>query len=346
METRPLGKSDIKVSVICLGTMTWGEQNSEADAHRQLDAAVARGVNFIDTAEMYPIPVSAKTQGRTESYIGSWLKRSGKRNQVIIATKVAGRSRDITWLRAGGTRLDRANITAAVEDSLRRLGTDTIDLYQLHWPDRRTNFFGNLGYVHKPKDESVPIEETLGVLNDLVTAGKIRHAGVSNETPWGLMHALGLAELKGLPRMVSIQNPYSLLNRTFEIGLAEVAIRESCGLLAYSPLGFGVLTGKYLGGAKPKGARLTLFPEYKRYQSPRAERAVRAYVEIARKAGISPAQLAIAYAASRPFMTSVIIGATTLEQLEEDIGAMDARLPDEVLSAVESVHNADPNPSP
>ena len=277
METRPLGKTGIRVSAICLGTMTWGVQNSEADAHRQLDAAFARGVNFIDTAEMYPIPVSAETQGRTESYIGSWLKRSGNRDRVVIATKVAGRSRDITWLRPGGTRLDRANITAAVDASLKRLATDFIDLYQLHWPDRRTNFFGKLGYVHNPKDESVPLEETLGVLSELVKAGKIRHVGASNETPWGMMHALHLAEHKGLPRMVSIQNPYSLLNRTFEIGLAEIAIRESCGLLAYSPLGFGVLTGKYLGGARPADARLTLFPEYKRYQSPRAERAVRAY---------------------------------------------------------------------
>lgn len=346
METRSLGKTGIKVSAICLGTMTWGEQNSEADAHRQLDAAFARGVNFIDTAEMYPIPVSAETQGRTESYIGSWLKQRGNRDRAVIATKVAGRSRNITWLRRGGTRLDRANIRAAVEESLKRLGTNYIDLYQLHWPDRRTNFFGHLGYVHNAKDDSVPLEETLGVLDELVKAGKIRYIGASNETPWGMMHAAHLAEHKGLPRMVSIQNPYSLLNRTFEIGLAEVAIRESCGLLGYSPLGFGVLTGKYLGGAKPEGARLTLFPEYKRYQSERAERAVRAYIEIARKAGISPAQLAIAYAASRPFTTSVIIGATTLAQLEEDIGAMDLKLSDQVLSAVESVHNTDPNPSP
>jgi len=346
MQYRKLGNTDVEVSTICLGTMTWGEQNSEADAHRQLDDAVGRGVNFIDTAEMYPIPVKAATQGRTESFIGSWLKRPGNRARVVVATKVSGRSRDITWLREGGTRLDRANIVAAVDASLKRLGIETIDLYQLHWPDRRTNFFGALGYVHKAQDESTPLEETLSVLADLVRAGKIRFAGVSNETPWGLMRCLQLAGTKALPRVVAIQNPYSLLNRTFEIGLAEAAIRESCGLLAYSPLGFGVLTGKYLGGAKPAGARLTLFPEYRRYASARATRATRSYVEIARRHGIAPAQLAIAYAASRPFTTSVIIGATTPAQLEEDAAAADVRLSDEILAEVEAVHAADPNPSP
>ena len=346
METRPLGKTDIRVSAICLGSMTWGVQNTEADAHKQLDAAFARGVNFIDTAEMYPIPVSADVQGRTESYIGSWLKKPGNRNRAVIATKVSGRSRDTHWLRTGGTRLDRENITQAVEGSLKRLGVETIDLYQLHWPDRRTNFFGKLGYVHEPKDESVPLDQTLQVLDDLIKAGKIRHYGLSNETPWGTMRVLHLSDHKGMPRAVSVQNPYSLLNRTFEIGLAEIAIRESCGLLAYSPLGFGVLTGKYLGGARPDQARLSLFPQYKRYDSPRAERAVRAYVDIARQAGLKPAQMALAYAASRPFTTSVIIGATSLDQLEEDLGAADVRPSDAVLSAIESVHNNDPNPSP
>ena len=346
MEYRDLGRSGVKVSAICLGTMTWGEQNSESDAHRQLDLAVERGVNFIDTAEMYSIPVKASTQGRTESYIGSWLKRPGNRNRVIVATKASGRSRDFTWLREGGTSLDRSNIVRAVEGSLKRLGIKTIDLYQLHWPDRSTNFFGALGYVHKPSDQSVPLEETLGVLADLMQQGKIRHAGVSNETPWGLARYLHFAETRGLPRMVSIQNPYSLLNRTFEIGLAEIAIREACGLLAYSPLGFGVLTGKYLGGARPAGARLTLFPEYRRYTSERAIRATAAYVDTARRHGIAPAQLAIAYVASRPFVTSVIIGATTLTQLEENIGAADLRLGEDALRQIEAAHAADPNPSP
>ena len=344
MDYRTLGRTDLKVSAICLGSMTWGEQNSEAEAHRQLDYAAERGVNFVDTAEMYPIPVTAATQGRTEAFIGSWLRRN--RNRMIVATKVSGRSRDITWLRKGGTRLDRANITEAVDKSLKRLGVETIDLYQLHWPDRRTNFFGKLGYVHNPKDESTPIEETLEILGDLVTAGKIRHVGVSNETPWGVMRFMHLAETRKTPRPVSIQNPYSLLNRTFEIGLAEVAIRESCGLLAYSPLGFGVLTGKYLQGAKPADGRLTLFPQYQRYTSERATRATEAYVEIAKRHGMAPAQLAIAYAASRPFTTSVIIGATTMPQLEEDIAAAETAIPEDALAEIETVHHADPNPSP
>jgi aryl-alcohol dehydrogenase-like predicted oxidoreductase len=344
MEYRTLGRSSLKVSAICLGSMTWGEQNSEADAHRQLDYAADHGVNFIDTAEMYPIPVKAATQGRTESFIGSWLKKN--KNRVVVATKVSGRSRDITWLRQGGTRLDRANITEAVEKSLERLGLDAIDLYQLHWPDRRTNFFGSLGYVHNPRDESTPVEETLEVLGELVKAGKVRHVGVSNETPWGLMRFLQLAEARALPRVVSIQNPYSLLNRTFEIGLAEAAIRESCGLLAYSPLGFGVLTGKYLRGAKPPQARLTLFPEYRRYTSERATRATEAYVAIAMRHGMAPAQLAIAYAMSRPFTTSVIIGATQMPQLEENIAAAGMTVPEEALKEIEAVHHADPNPSP
>lgn len=346
MEYRNLGRTGVKVSALCLGTMTWGEQNSEADAHRQLDFAVERGVNFIDTAEMYSIPVKASTQGRTESYIGSWLRRPGNRGRVIVATKVSGRSREFTWLREGGTRLDRANIMQALEGSLKRLGTETIDLYQLHWPDRSTNFFGSLGYVHKPNDHAVPLEETLSVLAEIVRQGKVRHVGVSNETPWGLTHYLHLAESRGLPRMVSIQNPYCLLNRTFEIGLAEIAIREACGLLAYSPLGFGVLTGKYLGGAKPKGTRLTLFPEYRRYTGERAVRATTAYVAAARRHGMTPAQFAIAYVASRPFVTSAIIGATTLPQIEEDIAAADLRLGDAALRDIEAAHAADPNPSP
>jgi len=344
MEYRALG--NVKVSAICLGTMTWGQQNSEAEAHQQLDAAFGRGVNFLDTAEMYPIPVKAEVQGRTESIIGSWLNNRKNRDRVVVATKVSGRSRDFSWLRAGGTKLDRANIMAAVDASLKRLQTDYIDLYQLHWPDRRTNFFGALGYVHKPNDDPVAIEETLRVLADLIAAGKVRQIGVSNETPWGLMRFLQLAQSEGLPRAVSIQNPYSLLNRTFEIGLAEIAIRESCGLLAYSPLGFGVLTGKYLRGAKPATARLTLFPEYRRYTGARAQQATEGYVAIAERHGMKPAQLAIAYAASRPFVTSVIIGATTLGQLAENISSTDFRLPDDVLSEIEQVHNADPNPSP
>jgi aryl-alcohol dehydrogenase-like predicted oxidoreductase len=345
MDYRRLGRTDLDVSAICLGTMTFGKQNSEADAHAQMDAAVAAGVNFLDTAEAYPVPVARDIQGRTESYIGTWLKSRRNRGRVVIATKVLGRTRSMNFLRPGEARLDRRNIESAVDGSLSRLGTDYIDLYQLHWPDRRTNYFGELGYAHAPNDDPVPLEETLLVLADLVKAGKVRHVGVSNEKPWGLMRYLQLADQGRGPRVASIQNPYSLVNRTFEVGLAEIAIREDCGLLAYSPLAFGVLSGKYLSG-KPPGARLTLFPEFTRYTNPRAARATAAYVELGRRHGLDPAQMAIAYAVSRPFVTSVIIGATTMDQLACDIAGADLRLSDAVLAGIEEIHKADPNPCP
>lgn len=346
MEYRQLGRTELKVSAICLGTMTYGEQNSEAEAHAQLDCALARGINFIDTAEMYPVPPTAETYGRTEQYIGSWLKTRGRRDDVIIASKAAGPARDLDYLRGGNARLDRSNIEAALDGSLRRLKTDYIDLYQLHWPDRRTNTFGKLGYQHDPNDDPVPIEETLEVLGDLVRAGKVRHVGLSNETPWGAMRFLQLATAHGLPRPVSIQNPYSLLNRSFEIGLAEIAHREDLGLLAYSPLGFGVLSGKYLGGAQPRGARLTLFERFQRYRGRRGQAAAAAYVQLARRHALDPAQMALAYVASRPFVTSVIIGATTLEQLENNIAAIDLRLPPPILAAIDEIHHDNPNPCP
>jgi aryl-alcohol dehydrogenase-like predicted oxidoreductase len=345
MEYRRLGRTDLAVSAICLGTMTFGKQNSEAEAHAQMDAAVAAGVNFLDTAEAYPVPVARDIQGRTESIIGTWLKSRRNRERIIVATKVLGRTRSMNFLRPGEARLDRRNIESAVDGSLSRLGTDYIDLYQLHWPDRRTNYFGELGYRHDAGDDPVPLEETLGVLADLAKAGKVRHVGVSNETPWGLMRHLELADRGCGPRMVSIQNPYSLVNRTFEVGLAEIAIREDCGLLAYSPLAFGVLTGKYLSG-RPANARLTLFPEFTRYTNPRAARATAAYVELARAHGLDPARMAIAYAVGRPFVTSVIIGATTLVQLACDIAGGDLRLSDAVLAGIEEIHRADPNPCP
>ena len=346
MRYRPLGRTDISVSELCLGTMTFGEQNSEADAFAQLDRAVAAGINFIDTAEMYPVPPRAETQGLTETYIGNWLARRGQRDKLILATKVAGPADWLPHVRGPSARLDRANITAAVEDSMRRLRTDYIDLYQLHWPDRDTNFFGKLGYQHSAQDDSVPLQETLTVLDELVRAGKIRHIGLSNETPWGTMHALALAEQHGLPRVASIQNPYSLLNRTFEIGLAEVAIREQCGLLAYSPLAFGMLTGKYLGGARPDGARLTLFERFDRYSNPQAVAATERYVDIARRHGLDPAQMALAWVTSRPFVTSNIIGATSIDQLQTNLGSIDLVLSDEVIAEIEAVHMAQPNPSP
>jgi aryl-alcohol dehydrogenase-like predicted oxidoreductase len=326
--------------------MTFGEQNSEADAHAQLDRALAAGINFIDTAEMYPVPPRAETIGRTEAYIGTWLASRECRDRVVLASKVAGPGAWLPHLRGGKARLDRANIVTALDGSLKRLQTDWIDLYQLHWPDRETNFFGKLGYSPAEDAHSIPLLETLEVLADQVQAGKIRHIGVSNETPWGLMRFLALAQQHGLPRMVSIQNPYSLLNRTFEVGLAEVAVREDCGLLAYSPLGFGVLSGKYLNGARPAGARVTLFERFNRYSNPQAERATSEYVALARRHGLDPAQMALAWVTSRPFVTSNIIGATTPEQLETNLASVDLTLSDEVIAEIEAIHTRQPNPAP
>jgi aryl-alcohol dehydrogenase-like predicted oxidoreductase len=346
MEYRSLGRSGLNVSALCLGTMTFGEQNSEADAHAQLDRAVAAGINFIDTAEMYPVPPKAETQGLTERYIGSWLAKHGRRESLIIASKVAGPADWLNYLRDGHPRLDRANIEAALDSSLQRLGTDYIDIYQLHWPDRETNYFGKLGYSHPAEENAVPILETLEVLADLVTTGKIRHIGVSNETPWGLMQYLQLSQTLDLPRAVSIQNPYSLLNRTFEIGLSEIALREQCGLLAYSPMAFGILSGKYLNQQRPENARVTLFSRFDRYSNPEAERATEDYVALAREHALSPAQMALAWVTSRPFVTSNIIGATTLAQLEENLGSVDLHLPPEVIEGIEAIHQQQPNPAP
>jgi len=346
MNQRPLGATGLRVSELCLGTMTFGEQNTEAEAFAQLDHAVAAGINFIDTAEIYPVPPRVETQGATERFIGNWLAERGGRERLILASKVAGPGDWIDYLRMPGRRLDRANIEAALDASLQRLRTDYIDLYQLHWPDRETNYFGKLGYRHPEQDDSVPLLETLQVLGDLVQAGKIRHVGLSNETPWGTMRLLALAETHGLPRMVSIQNPYSLLNRSFEVGLAEVAMREQCGLLAYSPLGFGMLSGKYLDGARPAGARLTLFSRFDRYSNAQAEWATAEYCAIARRHGLDPAQMALAFVTSRAFVTSNIIGATTLAQLESNLSSAELRLSQEVLDEIEAVHRRQPNPSP
>lgn len=343
---RRLGHTDLEVSVICLGTMTWGEQNTEAEAHQQLDTAVDAGVNFIDTAEMYPIPPQAKTYGLTETYLGNWLKSRKLRDQLIIASKVAGPAEWLPHIRGGELRLDRKNIISALDGSLQRLQTDHIDLYQLHWPDRKTNFFGKLGYAHDAEAQSVPLQESLEVLGELVAAGKIRYIGLSNETPWGIMHCLQLAEGSRLPRIVSVQNPYNLLNRTFEIGNAEISHREQVGLLAYSPLGFGVLSGKYLDGARPEGTRLALYEHYRRYSKPNAQAAVALYVDIARRHGLLPSQMALAYVNSRTFLTSTIIGATTLEQLHSNLDSINLALSHEVLEAIEGVHEAFPNPSP
>lgn len=343
MQTRPLGRTGMDVSRLCLGTMTYGEQNTEAQAHEQLDRAVAFGINFIDTAEMYPVPPKADTQGLTERYIGSWLKQRSARDDVIIASKVTGPG--LGHIR-GGPRLTREHIHQAIDDNLARLNTDYIDLYQLHWPERKTNFFGKLGYTHQEDGNATPLEETLSALKELVEAGKIRAVGLSNDTPWGVMKCLELADRLDLPRVASVQNPYNLLNRTFEVGLAEMAHREDVGLLAYSPLGFGVLSGKYLNGNRPAEARLTLFERFSRYTSAEAESATQAYVSLAHKHGLDPAKMALAFVNTRSFLTSNIIGATTMEQLESNLASESLKLDDEVLDAIDAIHHQMPNPCP
>ncbi|MBI1245819.1 MAG: NADP(H)-dependent aldo-keto reductase [Alphaproteobacteria bacterium] len=345
MQYRKLGRSGLSVSAICLGTMTWGEQNTEAEAHAQLDAAVGRGVNFVDAAEMYPVPPKGETFGHTEAILGTWLaKNRAKRKDMVIATKVTGRSNRLPHVRNDAV-LDRANIRAAVEGSLKRLQVDCIDLYQTHSPDRPTNMFGKLDY---PISDNVgtPFEETVGALAELVKEGKIRHFGVSNETPWGLMRQLALADAGKGPRPQTIQNAYSLLNRSFDVGLSEMALREEVGLLAYSSLGMGMLTGKYLGGARPPKARLTLYTRFQRYATPLAEPASAEYVRIAREAGLDPAQMALAFVLARPYVSAVIIGATGLDQLATNIGAVDVKLPADVLAALDDVHARIPNPCP
>jgi len=344
MKKNPLGRTGLQVSEICLGTMTWGEQNTEAQAHEQMDHALAEGINFFDAAEMYPVPPKADTQGRTEQYIGSWLKKTGKRQDIVLATKVTGPGM-FPYLR-GGTRLDRASVIAACEDNLRRLQTDWIDLYQIHWPQRPTNYFGKLGYEHRDEESPVAIEETLGALDELVRQGKVRHVGISNETPWGMAEYLRLHREQALPRIASIQNPYSLLNRSFEIGLAEFAHREQVSLLAYSPLAFGVLSGKYLHGARPADGRITLFSRFTRYTSEPAELATREYVALARQHGLDPAQMALAYVRTRPFMTSTIIGATTMVQLRSNIASARLTLARDVLQGLEDIHHRHTIPCP
>ncbi len=340
-----LGTTSLKISRICLGSMNWGEQNTESDAHEQLDYSISVGINFIDTAEIYPIPPRKESQGSTETFIGSWLQKRKKRDDLIIASKVGGRG-DLTYIRGGETpRFDRKNIRFAVEGSLKRLQTDYIDLYQLHWPDRETNYFGKRGYVHNSNDQSVPIEETLTALQELITEGKIRHIGVSNETAWGVMEFIRLHREKGLPRIQSIQNPYSLIMREYETALAEISIREQVSLLVYSPLSMGVLTGKYLNGAMPKGSRFDYTKRnLDRYNPPEAQEAIAAYVALAKKYKIDPAQMAISFVTRQPFVTSTIIGATSLPQLKADISAIDIHLPDELIAEMETIHKRLPNP--
>ncbi|MEA3404840.1 MAG: NADP(H)-dependent aldo-keto reductase [Pseudomonadota bacterium] len=343
-----LGHSDIEISRICLGTMTWGEQNTQAEAFAQMDYALSQGVNFWDTAELYSVPPNPETYGRTEEMIGQWFKQHGKRNQVVLASKIAGPSDFTTHIREGKSRFNRQQIHQALEGSLKRLQTDYLDLYQLHWPERQTNYFGQLGFTAPEFDtpEMTEFEETLEVLTELVKEGKIRQIGLSNETAWGTMKFLQLAESKGLQKIVSVQNPYSLLNRSYEVGLAEIAFQEKIGLLAYSPLGFGVLSGKYLNGQTPQDARITLYPHYDRYSNPNAVAATQAYANLAKNHNLTPTQLALAFVNSRPFVDANIIGATTLEQLKENIDSIEINLSEEILLAVEAIHAQYTIPSP
>ena len=345
MKYNKLGPSDLNVSEICLGTMTWGEQNSEKEAHQQLDYAVSRGINFIDAAEMYPVPPTAETQGRTESYLGTWLRKQ-QRDKLIVATKITAPGRGFDWVRGGPRGVDRKSIQEALNGSLRRLQTDYVDLYQIHWPDRYLPLFGNIFYEPKQERPAVSIEDQLEAFAEFIKAGKIRYLGLSNESPWGALEFIRLARHKGLPMVASIQNAYNLLNRTYETGLSEVTRREGVPLLAYSPLAFGHLSGKYLNGAKPDGARLTKYPPFgQRYDKPNVMPAVAAYADLAKRAGLSAAALAVAFVRSRWFCASTIIGATTLAQLRENIDTENLSLGDAVLADIDAVQLRYPNPA-
>lgn len=345
MKTRRIGDSDLVVPIICLGTMTWGQQNSEEDAHEQLNYAIdERGLNFIDTAEIYPIPPESHLQGRTESYIGNWLKKHGGRDKLTIATKI-GAGNFISTRHTGPVpRYDRKSIRDAVEGSLQRLNTDYIDLYQVHFPERKANFFGVRAYPYVDNSEATPIEETLEALNELVLEGKIRYLGVSNETAWGVSEYLRVAREKGYSKIVSIQNQYSLTNRTFEIALSEFCHQESLSLLAYSPLNMGVLTGKYLDNAKPQGSRFTVFKRNQdRYNPPHAQETFRKYVELAQSHNIDPAKMAISFVNSRPFVASTIVGATNLAQLKIAIDAGEMTLDEDILNKIEDIYLSNPD---
>lgn len=326
--------------------MTWGRQNTEEEGHEQMDYALEQGINFFDTAELYPIPPKKELYALTEEFIGSWFTKTGNRDKIILATKIAGRADFTKFIRTTG--FSKESIITAVEGSLKRLQTDYIDLYQLHWPERKTNFFGQRGYDANAVDLwEDNIHQVLETLRDLMDEGKVRHVGLSNETPWGTMRFLEESKVhKTLPRMVTIQNPYSLLNRTFEIGLSEISTREKIGLLPYSPLGFGVLSGKYLEAVQPRKGRITLFPNYKRYSGETATTATQHYADLAKEHGLSLAQMALAFVNTRPFVTSNIIGATTMEQLKENIDSINVELSDAVLEGIEAIHNANPNPAP
>ena len=342
-----LGHTNIEVSKICLGTMTFGEQNTEKEAHEQLDFSLEHGVNFIDTAEMYPVPPNSKTQGLTEKYIGSWLKKRNNRDNVIIASKVTGPAPDFSYIR-NSLKIDKKNIEKAIAENLKRLNTDYIDLYQIHWPQRQTNYFGQLNYKYSKENANEVIDnlnESYEALNNLVTSGKIRSIGLSNDTSWGAMKFLEISKEKSFSKIVTIQNPYSLLNRSYEINMAEIAEMENIKLLAYSPLGFGVLTGKYINN-KPKDSRLSLWNRFNRYSNKNSKDSTLKYVELAKKYNITPTQLALSFVNQQPFVTSNIIGATNLSQLNENIKSIDLILDEEIISEIEAIHLSQPNPAP
>ncbi len=345
MNYKKLGNTDLKVSTICLGTMTWGEQNSQKEGFEQMDYALEKGINFFDTAELYAIPAKKETYGKTEEIIGNWIDIKKNRNKLILATKISGPGLD--WIRGGKNQYSKNNINTAVEESLKRLKTDYIDLYQLHWPERSTNFFGKLGYEHKDNEEWNNFEEILNSLDNLIREGKIRHVGLSNETAWGLSKFIELSNKKNLPRMMSVQNPYNLLNRTYEIGLAEISIRELSGLLAYSPLAFGFLSGKYRNSKMPKGSRMELFGDYfSRYKTDNASKAIEEYYKIATNYNLDFAQMSIKFCEIQNFMTSVIIGATNMEQLKTNIESVNVSLTNEILNKINNVHKSITNPCP
>ena len=346
MNFRKLGNTDLKVSTICLGTMTWGEQNNQKEAFEQMDYAMSQSINFFDTAEMYAVPSTEKTFGKTETIIGNWFKERNNRKKVILATKISGPG--LSWIRGGGLQYTKENISSALLGSLERLQTDYIDLYQLHWPERNTNYFGKLGYKHKTEErEWNNFESILKTLKQFVDEGKIRYIGLSNESAWGLSKFLELSRSQNLPRVMSVQNPYNLLNRTYEVGLAEISIREQSGLLAYSPLASGVLSGKYRNNQKPKGSRLQLFGDYfPRYAGKSSNLAVEEYFKVAKKHKISLAQLSLAFVNQQSFVTSNIIGATTMKQLEENIGSANIKLSAEIIDEINSVHKNNSNPAP
>ena len=347
MEKSKLGKTDVEVSRFALGSMTFGAQNSAAEAHAQLDTAIAAGITLLDTAELYPAPANAASYGESERILGQWLARSDQRQQLVIATKVAGPAAFVPWIRGGRSRHDGANLRVAVEGSLTRLGVERIDILQLHWPDRATNFFAQRGFKAPQGESAFSIEASLRALQDLIVAGKIRHLGIANETPWGMSEFLRLAALSDLPRIVAIQNPYNLLNRDFESGLAEIAWREQCGLLAYGPLAGGLLSGKYVDGQASDEARLVRHARhYRQFTAPAAHAASARYVAIARQAGLEPAAMALAFVASKPYVTSVIIGATTAAQLASNLRATTLKLPRDVMRAIDAVHEEIPNPCP